>query len=457
MKKQENSKLHCPHCRALLWANKELLTVRQVRCGRCHKVFDPLQQLTTASPAAPAPPPDTVARVIPNDAQRAETGRDCSGEEGLWAENNAPTARDAPQALSPALEFLVGKLQSRVSNIMQNSTRPDRDSHTSGGHAPAEHAPGVGSPPSTRDDSGAPEIPFSTPDTGLEQPMLSAAPNAATAGDTMFTAIPTRASPGADAPSSAPREDAAWEDRSPPQGVGPSPHPPKASSTATITLAPSVANIVRGYSPTHQDAAPETTATIEAPAAAPGDPAPPRAAPHGKTELPDIPIALLEELEAPAPSRRFAWTLLCFLLLPALLLQIAWFNRNILAARVPGAPVWLRSLCREIDCQPLREDFLDKLRILQRDVRNHPFRADILLVNILFRSDATGSIRYPALRLVLRDEADRPLHVYDRTPGAYLGDPIWDEAGLRPGHPVHVLLELPAPKQDILNYELSFL
>ena len=152
-------------------------------------------------------------------------------------------------------------------------------------------------------------------------------------------------------------------------------------------------------------------------------------------------------MEAPPPVRGYGWKFSCVLLLLLALLQVSWFNRNLLVTYVPGAPYWLKRLCGKVPCHTVREDFMSQIHMLQRDVRSHPFKPNTLLVNTLFNSKASGVIRYPTLRLVLYDGAGQPLRIYEHTPGEYIADPIQERYGLRPGNPVHVLLELPAPNR----------
>jgi hypothetical protein len=97
------------------------------------------------------------------------------------------------------------------------------------------------------------------------------------------------------------------------------------------------------------------------------------------------------------------------------------------------------------------------VRLLSRDVRQHPRFQSTLLVNATLVNDAAFSQSYPVIQLGLYDASGTMLAAKGFEPWEYLDDSVPMAAGMQPGLPVHIVLEIKAPEGEVVSYEFTFL
>lgn len=176
----------------------------------------------------------------------------------------------------------------------------------------------------------------------------------------------------------------------------------------------------------------------------------------------DVPAVLLDDLAAlesaprPAVWRSVVWTLFGLVLLALAALQLAFIERQPLLARVPDAALLIDALCARLPCLERREA-ASKVRLLARDVREHPSYRDALLVNATLVNDAKTPSPYPVIDLRLRDAAGNVLSARQFQPGEYLDQSIDIAAGMPSARPVYIVLELAGNASNAVSFEFTFL
>jgi len=169
----------------------------------------------------------------------------------------------------------------------------------------------------------------------------------------------------------------------------------------------------------------------------------------------------LDGLDVPAPRvprvSRLMWALMAMLLLVAVALQGAWWFAQPLLQRYPQLQPWYAAACDRLGCAfaPPRDP--DRLRILARDVREHPRYVDALLVNATLVNTAAFSQPFPVLELTLYDIGGDRLGRRRFAPAQYLDASIDRASGMKPGIPVHLVLEIDGLATRAVSFEFRFL
>ena len=177
----------------------------------------------------------------------------------------------------------------------------------------------------------------------------------------------------------------------------------------------------------------------------------------------DVPALLREEFAALAraqarqPRRWPWWAAACVLFAVLLVLQLALVERAALVAAVPAAAPWLERLCAHMPCAPHASGGAHGVRLVARDVREHPQYDDALLVNATLVNDSTTQAPFPVIELVLHDAGGRAVGARRFAPAEYLDHSMPVDAGMPPRQPVYVVIELAGPDAAATSFEFRFL
>lgn len=171
--------------------------------------------------------------------------------------------------------------------------------------------------------------------------------------------------------------------------------------------------------------------------------------------LPDLEPASLDETEESASGHaRWAWPLGSLLLVLALFLQLAWFEREQLIYHPLGRSL-LQGMCRLADCRlPPRRD-LERLEILGRDIYTQPGSPPQLQLRLVFANLAEYPQPYPRIQLSLFSatgtlEAQRVF-----LPTEYL--PATPRGLMLPREQVQIELLLQEPAVEVSGFQFAFL
>jgi len=136
--------------------------------------------------------------------------------------------------------------------------------------------------------------------------------------------------------------------------------------------------------------------------------------------------------------------------------QWVFFNRDALAADSNWRPA-LERFCAVLHCAlPLRVD-LARIELTSRDVRKHPLVKDALLINATLVNQAGFTQPYPVFEISFSGLSGEPVAMRRFRPAEYLGGGGGLEAGMAPGAPVHVVLEILDPGEEAVSFQFGFL
>ena len=207
-------------------------------------------------------------------------------------------------------------------------------------------------------------------------------------------------------------------------------------------------------------------ATPAVPAAA-SPPRAPGAAVQPRLARPPVPEPLQADLAGfrrrRSVARRLGALVAIVALLGLLALQVAWLTPTELLTGAPFVRPWLDRLDPWLDVAssslgwdrpPPRDP--GRIRVLDRDIREHPARAGALLVHATLVNDASFAQSAPRVRLTLFDVNGGVLARRVFLPGEYL--PAGDQ-GLEVARQglIQVRLELLAPPAPAVSYQIEFL
>jgi predicted Zn finger-like uncharacterized protein len=170
---------------------------------------------------------------------------------------------------------------------------------------------------------------------------------------------------------------------------------------------------------------------------------------------------LLQE-EQPVKSRwswllPLFWTSAAFVALLAILLQLAWFNRDQLLLKYPEYLPYAKQICHELNCELIRQRDVSAIKLINRDVRLHPDYQDTLLVNAAMKNELPVRQPYPRVQLTLFDTSGSLLGYREFVPDDYLDSSIDIEKGMPINSPVYFVLEVSGPTAGAVSFEFRFL
>jgi hypothetical protein len=169
------------------------------------------------------------------------------------------------------------------------------------------------------------------------------------------------------------------------------------------------------------------------------------------------PIALFPADEPAGRTSAWLWGAVGALLTLILVWQVLWFRGAELLLRYPAARPPLARVCDVLGCRlPIRRA-PEAVRLVSRDVRPHPSVPDGLLVNVTLVNEAPVGQPFPVIQLSLFDVGGKVLGARRFEPEEYLDASVKLEEGMKPGVPVHVVLELANTQKTPVSFEFKFL
>jgi predicted Zn finger-like uncharacterized protein len=172
----------------------------------------------------------------------------------------------------------------------------------------------------------------------------------------------------------------------------------------------------------------------------------------------DIPDELRETL----PVKRsllatISWAFGALLLVVIITAQLVWFNRDELLLRYPQLDPVAREICDRFQCEILRYKDISSIKLLNRDVRNHPIYEGSLLVNATMANKSETIQPFPRIQLALFNHGGEVIAYREFNPEEYLDDSIDIPAGMMPESPIHFVLEVGGPTEGAVSFEFHFL
>lgn len=157
----------------------------------------------------------------------------------------------------------------------------------------------------------------------------------------------------------------------------------------------------------------------------------------------------------PTHKRLWLWTFLTLLLALLFAIQYAWFNLTTLAQQSSLRPA-LQTMCSLLDCEVPLIKAPYMITLVERNIRNHPKRPDVLQVQARIISKTIDPQAYPLMELSLHDITGHVLATRRFTPDEYLDKGVDQKLGMTPQQPVDILLELDDPGKEAVGFEFAF-
>ena len=153
---------------------------------------------------------------------------------------------------------------------------------------------------------------------------------------------------------------------------------------------------------------------------------------------------------------RLIWSGFIVILLLIALAQLAWFNRDWLLREYPQFTPWAEKLCERLQCDVIRFRNVSAIKLVRRDVRIHPRYRNAVLVDATIVNHAEFIQPYPDIELAIYGTYGQVLSHGSFTAAEYLEAGIHPAAGMPPGVPVHLVLELAGAAQEAVGFEFRF-
>jgi len=153
--------------------------------------------------------------------------------------------------------------------------------------------------------------------------------------------------------------------------------------------------------------------------------------------------------------RTAAWVSVCLLLVLGLGAQLAWAKRDSLVADPTFGPA-LQTACTVLGCELPLVAAPGELRLLARDVEQHPSVPDGLLITASVHNDARFAQPYPVVTIVLSDANGQRLAMRRFQPEDYVGDATIRTRGLAGGATTAMVFEVQDPGQHAVAFAFSF-
>jgi hypothetical protein len=135
--------------------------------------------------------------------------------------------------------------------------------------------------------------------------------------------------------------------------------------------------------------------------------------------------------------------------------QLAWAKRDSLVADPTFGPA-LQTTCALLGCQLPLVAAPSRLRLLARDVEQHPSVPDGLLITASVHNDASFAQPYPVVTIVLSDANGQRLAMRRFQPDDYVGDPAARARGLAADATTAMVFEVQDPGQHAVAFAFSF-
>ncbi len=176
----------------------------------------------------------------------------------------------------------------------------------------------------------------------------------------------------------------------------------------------------------------------------------------------EVPRRLRNSLTVSAPEKTNIWKmllglLLALLLMAALLAQLALFRNIEIVNAFPQTRPWLEQFCRYTPCRIHTQRDIDKISMIERDIRAHPKNKKALQITATIINKARFNQPYPKIQVSLSDLTGAVVAQRRFTPADYLGSLNSPFLLMKPGTPVHIRIEVLDPGRDAVSFEFQFL
>ena len=152
---------------------------------------------------------------------------------------------------------------------------------------------------------------------------------------------------------------------------------------------------------------------------------------------------------------RIAMLLSCLILLPALLLQLAYIFRVQISANFPEVRPVLVQACGVIHCQISLPAQIEHITLESNELESPPPDGKAFTLTMQLQNNATTIQTWPYVELVLNDEKDKAVLQKAFAPADYLNDKATLSKGFAPKSQQNIKLYFELPKLKASGYHVS--
>lgn len=124
--------------------------------------------------------------------------------------------------------------------------------------------------------------------------------------------------------------------------------------------------------------------------------------------------------QASSPQRTRLWALGSVVVTLVLIVQVAFFFRDDIAARLPGVKPAMQRMCAQLNCILSLPKKINLLNIESSELESDPTQASVITLHALLRSRASYAMSYPHIELTLTDTLNNPVARRNFGPADYL-------------------------------------
>lgn len=149
----------------------------------------------------------------------------------------------------------------------------------------------------------------------------------------------------------------------------------------------------------------------------------------------------------------YFWFALSILAALTVIFQLAYFNFEKWSKQQNYRPYYVKA-CNVLSCTlPVLQD-LNKVRIENMLVMDHPKQANSLLVDATLVNQASFEQHFPSLTLFFTNNKNETISEYRFTPKQYVGGEMAGKSLMPVKHPIHITLEIADPGPEAINYQI---
>ena len=174
-----------------------------------------------------------------------------------------------------------------------------------------------------------------------------------------------------------------------------------------------------------------------------------------------VPFQLRNDIERlQAPARR-KWHPLFSILIILLLLcvsfaQLAFFRAHEVVKIIPASRPLLEVFCEKVHCVYSGPRDIKQIKLLNRDVRQHPKEKNALLITATMINQASFAQPYPDIHIRLSDISGNVVAERVFNAKTYMGKLSNPFLLMKSKTPVHLNFEVVDPGKDAVNFEFTF-
>ncbi|WP_428718441.1 DUF3426 domain-containing protein [Undibacterium curvum] len=149
------------------------------------------------------------------------------------------------------------------------------------------------------------------------------------------------------------------------------------------------------------------------------------------------------------------YALLSLILLPALLAQVVYLNRNSIAAMYPDTKPGLQKACALLACQISLPAKIDQITIEANELISQDSEKNIFQLTLQLQNHSAMPLAWPHVELILNDAKDKTVIRKSFSPKEYLSEASEEAKGFTPNSDKNIKIYFELPKLKASGYHVG--